>query len=112
MPITACNFTDQPVITPSGCYRNGPEITCNTDVETGSITSESPGYPSSERGTLNIEEYVFLYSLSFDEMLGLDDPAADRCPACGSRVVMPTLLEPGEWECWEQDCKAIWTVER
>lgn len=45
-------------------------------------------------------------------MLGIDDPDADRCRECGSRVVMPTLLAPGEWECWEPDCYAVWTVDR
>ena len=47
-----------------------------------------------------------------DEMLGLgdDDDALVPCPACGSRVTMPTMLAPGERQCWERECAAIFTV--
>lgn len=50
---------------------------------------------------------------TLDEMLGMDDVEdAVPCPACGSRVTMLTLLVPGEWQCWERACSAIWTVPR
>lgn len=35
-----------------------------------------------------------------------------HCLQCGSDLVMSTLLAPGEVECWEPDCLAVWTVER
>lgn len=49
---------------------------------------------------------------TFDEALGIDESDVDRCPACRSRAVMPTLLARGEWECWEPSCFAVWTVGR
>lgn len=51
-------------------------------------------------------------TLLLDDILSVDGPAVDRCPACGSRAVMPTLLARGEWECWESPCFAVWTVDQ
>lgn len=48
---------------------------------------------------------------TLDEMLGLGIGESVPCPACGSRVTMPTMLAPGERQCWERDCAAIWTED-
>ena len=50
--------------------------------------------------------------LTLDAMLEMEDGDGTPCPECGSRVTMPTLLAPGEMQCWERECSAIWTVER
>lgn len=36
--------------------------------------------------------------------------ADPRCQECGSDLVMPTLLEHGEQECWA--CGAVWVATR
>lgn len=36
-------------------------------------------------------------------------PDPVRCRACGSCLVMPTLLVVGQWECWR--CDHTWILE-
>lgn len=51
----------------------------------------------------------------FNDMAFLDplsEGGGERCPECGSTWTMPTLLAPGEWQCWIRSCSAIWTVTK
>lgn len=85
-PITACNYSDQPVIPAPQALQIGPVITCNADLEILSLSSGSENDPQngqSERGALDMKEIdtPVISPLADEDAFGL--PVADLAWAAG-----------------------------
>lgn len=113
----------QAVITPLICnslLQDGVVITCNGGVVMGATRYRGGNGRSSTsllRPTVKSVNPVVTPVL-LSEHNNVDDQRPTccqseplRCPACGSTLVMPTLLAIGEQQCWNDECCAIWTEE-
>ena len=120
-PITACNFTDQSVIDPSGCYRNDPEITCKPESVSASITSGSSKDTDPGEGlyidtdSIDISLFGDTASMTRSERIEAALAAAEacrpvRCPNCGSVEIFP-MFDPDMLLYGCADCSNVF-VER